>query len=297
MPPRDSRSVPCIYLSLLRNVDAIRNYAWGATLLCHLHHNLREFNTARINVKHQTPMMPRGDESNLEEYFHNPSIGAYSRVANIIDEGPNQTPMMPGPGVESNIGSTDSRVANIFDEEPNQMPMMPGVESDIGAANIIDEGPNPETEAHESPIDQTRTEPFEASPNYAVDVEGKLFQGLASKSAFQRHKQWLQHAKTHSAQHRIMKILHPFHFLREQIALLATEITIDSVKEFVAEFDEDREMEEVVDRSKGAKHTWEKLLKNDMEISSGRMIGEDIFKVHKIPKVSGERNKHMKHII
>ncbi|CAA2997087.1 Hypothetical predicted protein [Olea europaea subsp. europaea] len=26
-PPRDSRSVPCIYLSLLRNVDAIRNYA------------------------------------------------------------------------------------------------------------------------------------------------------------------------------------------------------------------------------------------------------------------------------
>ncbi|CAA2989341.1 Hypothetical predicted protein [Olea europaea subsp. europaea] len=122
-------------------------------------------------------MMPGGDESNLEEYFYSPSIGAYSGVANIIDEGPNQTPMMPGPGVESNIGSTDSGSANIFDEGPNQMPMMPRVESDIdgtdiGVANIIDEGPNLEIEAHESPVDQTPTGPFEASPNYAVDAEG-----------------------------------------------------------------------------------------------------------------------------
>ncbi|CAA2997086.1 Hypothetical predicted protein [Olea europaea subsp. europaea] len=146
------------------------------------------------NVEHQTPMIPGGDESNLEEYFHSPSIGAYSRVANIIDEGPNKSPMMPR--VESNISGTDSGVANIFDEGPNQMPMMLGVESDIGgtdigaaniigegqnletkahesgAANIIDEGPNLETEAHESPVDQTPTGPFEASPNYAVDAEG-----------------------------------------------------------------------------------------------------------------------------
>ncbi|XP_022845231.1 protein MAIN-LIKE 1-like [Olea europaea var. sylvestris] len=33
-PPRDHSSVSCMYLSLLRDVDAIRNYAWGAALLC-----------------------------------------------------------------------------------------------------------------------------------------------------------------------------------------------------------------------------------------------------------------------
>ncbi|XP_022845448.1 protein MAIN-LIKE 1-like [Olea europaea var. sylvestris] len=51
MPPRDSRLVPCMYLSLLRNADAIRNYAWGAALLCHLYHSLREFKMTRINGK------------------------------------------------------------------------------------------------------------------------------------------------------------------------------------------------------------------------------------------------------
>ncbi|CAA2983565.1 Hypothetical predicted protein [Olea europaea subsp. europaea] len=37
-PRRDHSSVPCMYLSLLRDVDAIQNYAWGAALLCQLHH-------------------------------------------------------------------------------------------------------------------------------------------------------------------------------------------------------------------------------------------------------------------
>ncbi|XP_022855488.1 protein MAIN-LIKE 1-like [Olea europaea var. sylvestris] len=32
-PRRDHSSVPCMYLSLLRDVDAIQNYAWGAALL------------------------------------------------------------------------------------------------------------------------------------------------------------------------------------------------------------------------------------------------------------------------
>nr|GMD60923.1 putative GTP diphosphokinase RSH1, chloroplastic isoform X1 [Ipomoea batatas] len=31
--------------------------------------------------------------------------------------------------------------------------------------------------------------------------------GLSNKSAFQRHKQWLQHAKTRSARHKIMKVI------------------------------------------------------------------------------------------
>lgn len=74
----------------------------------------------------------------------------------------------------------------------------------------------------------------------------------------------------------------------KQAVLSATEITINSVKEFVAESDEDRKMEEVADHPKGTKHTWKKILKNDMQISSVRMIGEDNFKFHKIPKVNGK---------
>lgn len=31
-------------------------------------------------------------------------------------------------------------------------------------------------------------------------------QALSGKSAYQRHKQWLQHAKTRSARHKIMKV-------------------------------------------------------------------------------------------
>lgn len=33
-----------------------------------------------------------------------------------------------------------------------------------------------------------------------------LLQKLSSKYAFQRHQQWLQHAKTRSARHKIMKV-------------------------------------------------------------------------------------------
>ncbi|KAL2556670.1 putative GTP diphosphokinase RSH1 [Forsythia ovata] len=125
-------------------------------------------------------------------------------------------------------------------------------------------------------------------------VEIITYNGLASKSAFQRHKQWLQHAKTHSARHKIMK------FLREQAALSATEITTDSAKEFAAESEEDREVEKVVDYSKGDKHTWEKVIKNVMQISSARASSEDTFHFHKggiqIPKVNGKHNKHMEHV-
>ncbi|KAL8502793.1 hypothetical protein ACS0TY_021783 [Phlomoides rotata] len=64
-------------------------------------------------------------------------------------------------------------------------------------------------------------------------VEIITYNGLSNKSAFQRHKQWLQHAKTRSARHKIMK------FLREQVALSTTEITADSVKEFAAESEEE----------------------------------------------------------
>ncbi|KZV21563.1 hypothetical protein F511_11056 [Dorcoceras hygrometricum] len=122
-------------------------------------------------------------------------------------------------------------------------------------------------------------------------VEIITYNGLSSKSAFQRHKQWLQHAKTRSARHKIIK------FLREQAALSETEITADSVKQFVAESDRDSEVEEVVNHSKGAKHTWEKILRNVMQIASARTCNEDIFQLEKgsiqVPKVNGKHSKNM----
>ncbi|THG14708.1 hypothetical protein TEA_015639 [Camellia sinensis var. sinensis] len=115
---------------------------------------------------------------------------------------------------------------------------------------------------------------------YLVD-----FQGLSNKSAFQRHKQWLQHAKTRSAKHKIMKCL------REQAALLGTELTTETVNE------DDSEIEECSDYSKGNKHTWEKILKNVMEMSSSKINGNDIFQLQhgsiQVPKVNGKHNKNM----
>uniref|UniRef100_A0A5B7AKY2 Putative GTP diphosphokinase RSH1, chloroplastic n=1 Tax=Davidia involucrata TaxID=16924 RepID=A0A5B7AKY2_DAVIN len=125
-------------------------------------------------------------------------------------------------------------------------------------------------------------------------VEIITYNALSSKSAFQRHKQWLQHAKTRSARHKIMK------FLREQAALSATEITADTVNDFVADSKEDREVEELSDYSKGNKHTWEKILANVVEMSSSRIKGEDVFKIQngsiQPPKVNGKSNKHLQHV-
>ncbi|KAL8522757.1 hypothetical protein ACS0TY_012920 [Phlomoides rotata] len=124
-------------------------------------------------------------------------------------------------------------------------------------------------------------------------VEIITYNGLSNKSAFQRHKQWLQHAKTRSARHKIMK------FLREQAALSATEITADSVKEFAAESEEESKDEAVVNYSNGAKHTWQKILRNVMQIASAKANSEDIFQFDKgkiqIPTVNGKHNKNLQH--
>ncbi|KAL8224820.1 hypothetical protein R6Q57_017377 [Mikania cordata] len=124
-------------------------------------------------------------------------------------------------------------------------------------------------------------------------VEIVTYDALSSKSAFQRHKQWLQHAKTRSARHKIMK------FLKEQAAQSAIQLTVDSINEFLADFGDDSEVEEVTDYSKGIHHTWEKILMNVMEMSSMKMIGGDLFQFKngtsiKVPKVNGNHNKNMK---
>ncbi|KAG8389517.1 hypothetical protein BUALT_Bualt02G0237600 [Buddleja alternifolia] len=135
--------------------------------------------------------------------------------------------------------------------------------------------------------------PMHALANAEV-VEIITYNGLSSKSAFQRHNQWLRHAKTRSARHKIMK------FLREQAALSETEITADSLKDFTAESEEDSEVEEVVHYPAGAKHTWEKILRSVMQMASSKISGEGIFQHEEgsiqIPKVNGKHNKKMQHV-
>ncbi|KAK6937351.1 RelA/SpoT [Dillenia turbinata] len=118
-------------------------------------------------------------------------------------------------------------------------------------------------------------------------VEIITYNALSSKSAFQRHKQWLQHAKTRSARHKIMK------FLREQAALSAAEITADSVNDFAADSEDEGEVEEFSDYTNSRKPRWEKILFNVMELSSSTS-SENIFLQNGsvVPKVNGKHHKH-----
>ncbi|KHN43493.1 GTP pyrophosphokinase [Glycine soja] len=123
-------------------------------------------------------------------------------------------------------------------------------------------------------------------------VEIITYNALSSKSAFQRHKQWLQHAKTRSARHKIMK------FLREQAARSAADITTEAVNDFVTDSDGDSESEEVSKGSSGSKYTWGKMFVNGAEISTlGR--SETVLQSNNgsawIPKVNGKHNKHVQH--
>lgn len=56
-PSRDHRSVLCMFLGLLTDIGAIRNYACGASLLCHLHYRFREFKKERIRGKNPKIMI------------------------------------------------------------------------------------------------------------------------------------------------------------------------------------------------------------------------------------------------
>ncbi|KAL4603556.1 hypothetical protein ACB092_10G132200 [Castanea dentata] len=114
-------------------------------------------------------------------------------------------------------------------------------------------------------------------------VEIITYDALSSKSAFQRHKQWLQHAKTRSARHKIMK------FLREQAALSAAEITADTVIDFIADSEEESETEELPDPSKASKPMWEKILMNVVGVSSPEGKNGSIW----VPKVNGKHSKHV----
>ncbi|KAF3436480.1 hypothetical protein FNV43_RR23572 [Rhamnella rubrinervis] len=124
-------------------------------------------------------------------------------------------------------------------------------------------------------------------------VEIITYNALSGKSAFQRHKQWLQHAKTRSARHKIMK------FLREQAALSVAEITADTVNDFIADSEEESEAEELPDISKGFKPMWDKILTNVVELSSPGGNFEGSFRCKSgsawHPKVNGKHSKHVQH--
>ncbi|XP_065860434.1 putative GTP diphosphokinase RSH1, chloroplastic [Euphorbia lathyris] len=127
-------------------------------------------------------------------------------------------------------------------------------------------------------------------------VEIVTYNALSSKSSFQRHKQWLQHAKTRSARHKIMK------FLREQAALSAAEITADTVNDFIADSEEESEVEELADNSKLNRPLWEKIFKN--VVGNGKFAHQGKYSKDPlpcsngtiwVPKVNGNHNKQLQH--
>ncbi|KAH7666699.1 Guanosine-3'5'-bis(diphosphate) 3'-diphosphatase protein [Dioscorea alata] len=125
-------------------------------------------------------------------------------------------------------------------------------------------------------------------------VEIITYNALSSKSAFQRHQQWLQHAKTRSARHKIMK------FLREQAALSASEITADTVNNFVADLEDDGDYEQIsTSPPQKSKSLWERILMNIEELSSAKKGQEDLVPVQNsiaTPKVNGKHNKNIQNI-
>ncbi|KAG6703996.1 hypothetical protein I3843_07G109600 [Carya illinoinensis] len=114
-------------------------------------------------------------------------------------------------------------------------------------------------------------------------VEIITYNALSSKSAFQRHKQWLQHAKTRSARHKIIK------FLREQATLSAAEITADTVTDFITDSEEEIEAEELPDPSK-RRPKWDKILMN-----FGKMLSPENGHI-RVPKINGKHSKHVQHV-
>lgn len=122
-------------------------------------------------------------------------------------------------------------------------------------------------------------------------VEIVTYNALSSKSAFQRHQQWLQHAKTRSARHKIMK------FLREQAALSASEITADTVNTFAADLEDQNNYEEKISPSSNErKSIWDKILMSVNGLSTAKQSEDGLLHVQNtvgVRKVNGKHNKNV----
>ncbi|KAF5732629.1 hypothetical protein HS088_TW17G00159 [Tripterygium wilfordii] len=124
-------------------------------------------------------------------------------------------------------------------------------------------------------------------------VEIITYNALSGKSTFQRHKQLLQHAKTRSARHKIMK------FLREQAALSAAEITADTVHGFITNYGEDNK--EVLNNSTFNRPLWEKFftkIVGKRPSAGGSFADVSALKngSARVPKVNGKHDKNMRHV-
>ncbi|CAD6203584.1 unnamed protein product [Miscanthus lutarioriparius] len=123
-------------------------------------------------------------------------------------------------------------------------------------------------------------------------VEIITYDKLSSKYAFQRHQQWLQHAKTRSARHKIMK------FLRDQAALSAAEITADAVNNFVADLEDESDSELSLPSTKNedSKFNWEKTLSSD-KLFFVNKSSDGFLPVNNVhPKLNGKQNKTVKEL-
>uniref|UniRef100_A0A7N0TTL5 Putative GTP diphosphokinase RSH1, chloroplastic n=1 Tax=Kalanchoe fedtschenkoi TaxID=63787 RepID=A0A7N0TTL5_KALFE len=126
-------------------------------------------------------------------------------------------------------------------------------------------------------------------------VEIITYNVRSSKSAFQRHKQWLQHAKTRSARHKIMK------FLREQASLSAYEITVDSVNDFIAESEDESKLQKLTDERDICKPTWQQLRSSFADlISTNEVNGQAPLPFQndniQAPKINGKHSKYMQNM-
>ncbi|XP_044981535.1 putative GTP diphosphokinase RSH1, chloroplastic isoform X2 [Hordeum vulgare subsp. vulgare] len=134
--------------------------------------------------------------------------------------------------------------------------------------------------------------PIHALANAEV-VEIITYDRLSSKYAFQRHQQWLQHAKTRSARHKIMK------FLREQAALSAAEITADAVNNFVADLEDESDSEQLIPTTQNEdyKFNWQKILSSN-KLSFVNKNSDGFLPVNNVhtPKINGKHNKTVKEL-
>ncbi|KAG0496626.1 hypothetical protein HPP92_001317 [Vanilla planifolia] len=97
---------------------------------------------------------------------------------------------------------------------------------------------------------------------------------LPSKTAFERHWQWLQHAKTRGARHKIMK-------------------------NFAADHEKEEHYDHKFSFQNDQKSIWEKLLASIDERPSIKKVGNDLVHVNRtlgIPKINGKRNKDLETI-
>ncbi|XP_022727694.1 putative GTP diphosphokinase RSH1, chloroplastic isoform X2 [Durio zibethinus] len=90
-----------------------------------------------------------------------------------------------------------------------------------------------------------------------------------------------------------------YDFLREQAALSAVEITTDRVNDFIADSEEETELEDLSHISRWSKPLREKILRNVVDFSSPGSCEDALMAKNGsiwVPKVNGKHNKHVQRV-